>query len=229
MEGAPVIRRLAGLAIVLAVAAAACGGNTPAGVGSDARPGTDAGSDAPRPDGATRPDGSSTAPDGNATTDGNGNTPDGSTNDGAPRDGGGTAPGPLSWAGVYDADGVWDLSGPITAQRTLGDVVADLMIDQIVGLAGVPSAIEDQAKSVVRSLVGSKIKSLVDAVTPAALKPGSDLFTKLTAVLASSQVASTIDVYPGAAAGSVQGSEELRTFKFSFQGRSATLPIGDLL
>src|SRR4029078_9299813 len=149
------------------------------------------------------------------------------TTDGNPPDGG--AAGPLAWAGVYDSKGVWDLSGPISAQRTLGDVVADLLIDQIVGLAGVPSAIEDQAKSVVRALVGGKIKSLVDAATPAALKPGTDLFMNVPGVLASTQVTSTIDVYPGSAAGSVRGSEELRSFKFSFQGRTATLPVGDLL
>jgi len=225
-------RRLAGLAIALATCAAACGGGkTLAGVGTDGRPGPDAGADAPRPDGAPTPDGAT--PDSNPTSDG-GSTPDGPATDTTPprdsnaTDGGGPT-GPLSWAGVYDADGVWDLSGPITAQRTLGDVVADLLIDQIVSLAGVPSAIEDQAKSVVRALVGGKIKSIVDAVTPAPLKPGSDLFTKLTAVLASAQVTSTIDVYPGSAAGSVEGSEELRAFKFTFQGRTATLPVGDLL
>src|SRR4030095_14393620 len=75
---------------------------------------------------------------------------------------GGAPLGPLSWAGVYDADGVWDLSGPITAQRTLGDVVADLLIEQIVSRAGVPSALQSEAQSAVRSLVGGTIKAAVD-------------------------------------------------------------------
>ena len=137
--------------------------------------------------------------------------------------------GPLSWAGVYDSNGVWDLSGPITAQRTLGDVVADLLVDQIVGLAGVPSAVHDQAVSVVRSLVGGTIKTLVDAAAPDALKPNSPLMMKLAMVLTSTEVASTIDLYAGTPAGSVRGMEELRTLKFSFQGRTSTLPVGDLL
>ena len=137
--------------------------------------------------------------------------------------------GPLSWAGVYDSNGVWDLSGPITAQRTLGDVVADLLIEQIVSRAGVPSAVHDQAMSVVRSLVGGTIKTLVDAAAPDALKPDSPLMMKLATVLASTEVPSTIDLYAGTPAGSVRGMEELRTLKFGFQGRTGTLPVGDLL
>src|SRR6185369_2614160 len=123
---------------------------------------------------------------------GNGPRPDGATT----TDGGGhdSRPvGPLSYAGVYDSDGVWDLSGPITAKRTLGDVVSDLLIEEIVGAAGVPSALEDQATDAVHDLVGDKVKSLVDAAAPDALKPGSDLMMKLATVLASAQVTSTID------------------------------------
>ena len=162
-----------------------------------------------------------TTPDGSTTTDGS------PTTDGGGTDRGGT--GALSWAGIYDSDGVWDLSGPITAQRTIGDVVADLLIEQIVSLSGVPDALESQATSVVRSLVGDKIKAAVDASVPASLKPGSDLMTKLATVLASTQVASTIDLYSGTPARVVKGDEELLTFKFQFQGRTSTLPARDLL
>ena len=52
---------------------------------------------------------------------------------------------------------------------------------------------------------------------------------KLATVLTSTEVASTIDLYAGTPAGSVRGMEELRTLKFSFQGRTGTLPVGDLL
>lgn len=207
---ASVNRRLAYLAIALASWTTACGGGS-GKTNTDAKPDADTGAqtDGPRPDGAAGSDGNT--------------TPDGSTTP----DGGVLAP--LSWAGVYDSNGVWDLSGPITAQRTLGDVVADLLVDQIVGLAGVPSAVHDQAVSVVRSLVGGTIKTLVDAAAPDALKPNSPLMMKLATVLTSTEVASTIDLYAGTPASSVRGMEELRTLKFSFQGRTGTLPVGDLL
>ena len=219
-------RKLAYLTMVLAACgacAAACNSSSPAGVGG--------GSDA-RPDGDTPHDGNPTT-DGGTTADGNPTTDGGTTTDGNPTtDGGATdrgVTGPLSWAGIYDSDGVWDLSGPITAQRTIGDVVADLLIGEIVSRSGVPSALQGQAQSVVRSLVGDKIKAAVDAAVPASLKPGSDLMTKLATVLASTQVASTIDLYSGTPARVVKGDEELLTFKFQFQGRTSTLPARDLL
>ena len=108
-------------------------------------------------------------------------------------------------------------------------MVADLLIGEIVSRAGVPSALQGQAQSVVRSLVGDKIKAAVDAAVPASLKPGSDLMMKLATVLASTQVASTIDLYSGTPARVVKGDEELLTFKFQFQGRTSTLPARDLL
>lgn len=209
-------RKLAYLTMVLAACgacAAACNNSSPAGLGGG-------GSDG-RSDGGT-------PHDGNPTTDGGGTTADGNPMP----DGGGTdrgVSGALSWAGIYDSDGVWDLSGPITAQRTIGDVVADLLIGEIVSRSGVPSALQGQAQSVVRSLVGDKIKAAVDAAVPASLKPGSDLMTKLATVLASTQVASTIDLYSGTPARVVKGDEELLTLKFQFQGRTSTLPARDLL
>jgi len=81
----------------------------------------------------------------------------------------------------------------------------------------------------VRTLVGGTIKTLVDAAAPDALKPNSPLMMKLATVLASTEVMSTIDLYAGTPAGSVRGMEELRTLKFGFQGRTGTLPVGDLL
>ena len=231
-EATTVNRKLAYLTMVVAACgacAAACNSSSPAGSGG--------GSDA-RPDSGTPHDGNPTTDSGavadtQPTTDGGATADTQPTTDGNPTtDGGGTdrvVTGPLAWAGIYDSDGVWDLSGPITAQRTIGDVVADLLIGEIVSRSGVPSALQGQAQSVVRSLVGDKIKAAVDAAVPASLKPGSDLMMKLATVLASTQVASTIDLYAGTPARVVKGDEELLTFKFQFQGRTSTLPARDLL
>ena len=69
----------------------------------------------------------------------------------------------------------------------------------------------------------------MDAAVPASLKPGSDLMTKLATVLASTQVASTIDLYSGTPARVVEGDEEILTFKFQFQGRTSTVSASELL
>jgi len=203
-------RLLVCLALVPVVLVPACDSSRPATSGQD-------------------PDGGGIRPDGGATPDTSPPTPGSGGGGGAPvtsPDGGaggrtgaggvGTGTGGsggaavvsrrAAWAGVYDADGVWDLSGPITAQRTLGDIVTDLLIDEIVSRAGVPSALEDRAKDAVRSLVGSKVKTLVDTAAPAPLKPGSDLMMKLATVLASTGVASTIDLVT-ASAGARAGEE----------------------
>jgi hypothetical protein len=137
--------------------------------------------------------------------------------------------GSLSWAGVYDADGVWDLSGPINAQRTLGDVVADLLIEEIVARAGVPSAVEANAKSAVRSIVGAKIKAAVDTGAPESLRPDSDLMKRLAQVLASTEVLSRIELSAGAPAGTIGGTEDFTAFKFVHEGQTRTLPVAELV
>ena len=68
----------------------------------------------------------------------------------------GATAGALSWGGVYDSDGVWDLSGPINARRTLGDVVADLLVEEVVNRSGVPSLLEEQAQNAVSALIGAR-------------------------------------------------------------------------
>ena len=144
-------------------------------------------------------------------------------------DGNPPASGPLSWPGVYDADGLWDLSGPIGAQRSVGDVVVDLLVDEIVDRAGVPSLLRDRARGVVHDLIATKVKAAVDQSVPAALKPDSELMRKLGMVLASTEVKSTIDVGAGRRAGDLTGLEELRSFTFGWQDRKSTVAVGDLL
>jgi len=136
-------------------------------------------------------------------------------------------PGP-AWVGVYEASGVWDLSGPITKQRTLGDVVADLMVDKIVELAHVPSRFEDRATDEVRDLVGDRVKEAVDTRAPAELRPGSPFMKTLATVLTSADVASTITLTTGEG-DEVKGSEELRGLAFTVAGHRLTLAREELL
>ena len=47
----------------------------------------------------------------------------------------------VDYRGTYATNGRWDLSQPFGPDG-IGGMVADLMIDQIIGLVGVPSAFE---------------------------------------------------------------------------------------
>jgi hypothetical protein len=133
------------------------------------------------------------------------------------------------WAGVYDSVGLWDLSGPITSQRTFGDVAADLLVDEIVSLSGVPDALEERATDAVHDLIADKVKATVDERAPADLRPGSPLMMKLAAVLATTEVASTITLTAGERAGEVEGTEEVRSLTITVAGQRLTLDRAELL
>jgi hypothetical protein len=212
--------------ILAATSAVGCGGTPTALKQTDARPDTG---------GSSSPGDAGTSGDAGISGDSAPAKPADAAADAMAPGGDATPPGPdgntaraMSWAGVYDSDGVWDLSGPITAQRTLGDVVADLLVDEIVKRAGVPSLLEDKARDVVHDLIAKKVKDAVDGNAPALLKPDSELMKKLAAVLATTEVKSTIELTEGAK-GAVRGSEELRSLTFSYLGMKSSLPIGDLL
>ena len=58
-------------------------------------------------------------------------------------------------------------------------MVVDLLVDEMVVRAGVPSLLRDRARGVVHDLIASKVKAAVDQSVPAALKPDSELMRKL--------------------------------------------------
>jgi hypothetical protein len=146
---------------------------------------------------------------------------------GAPDGGPVNATVPPTLTGVYDCQGVWDLSGPINARRTLGDVAADLLVEEIVERASVPAQVRDQAEEAVRTAIAAKVKTLVDTSAPAALRPDSELMKKLGVVLASTEVRSTIDLSGPVA--TVRGTEELRGFTFTHDGLPRSLSVDELL
>jgi hypothetical protein len=153
-------------------------------------------------------------------------TPDGGTVN-ATTKGDAFPPGPPALAGVYDCQGVWDLSGPINAHRTLGDVATDLLVEEIVDRAGVPSQLRDQAQDIVRAAIAGKVKTLVDTGVPPALRPDSELMKKLGMVLATTEVRSSIDLTGAPAA--VRGTEQVQGFTFTHQGMKKSVTVDALL
>jgi hypothetical protein len=133
-----------------------------------------------------------------------------------------------AWVGSYTATGTWDVSGPLAGGRTAGDAVADLLVDQLVSLSGVPSMLEDKAHEGVSALIRDKVKAAVDGVAPPALKPGGTLCQLLAASLAGIKVESTIELDDGLLPGSLKGTETLTGIEYQAKGVSFRLTAADL-
>ena len=54
-----------------------------------------------------------------------------------------------TWPGTYDVTGDWNLAGPMANNRTVGDAIADLLIEKIVGISGVPGLLEEDVQELV--------------------------------------------------------------------------------
>jgi hypothetical protein len=95
-------------------------------------------------------------------------------------------------AGVYHSLSQWDLSSAITEHPGVGTVVADLIIEQVIGLAGVPSPLQETAREKVAAVVHEPIRDYVDSRVPRDLVPDSEFLTELSAIMANVEVESDI-------------------------------------
>jgi hypothetical protein len=132
------------------------------------------------------------------------------------------------WVGSYAATGTWDISGPLAGGRTVGDAVADLLVEQIVSLAGVPSLLEDQAYDLVAKAIRVKVKAVVDGNVPTELAPGGTVNDVLATSLAAVRVESEIELEKGLLPGSMKGSEIVNVVEYQHEGVAYRLAAQDL-
>jgi hypothetical protein len=88
----------------------------------------------------------------------------------------------VAYSGSYDVTGTWDLSRPFGPDG-IGGVVADLMIDRIVMLTGVPSSLEDEARAAIAGRIRAPIVSHVNGLVPAELLASSPTMVALADLL----------------------------------------------
>lgn len=142
---------------------------------------------------------------------------------GAPGDATPAAPeatGPSAGApgGVYALEGLWDLSGPLGDGRSLGDVVAELVVEETVSTLPVPSRLEGRATELLDARVGDAIRAHVDARTPEALAADGPLMTALGQTLLEVEVQSELTLARDATTGAVQGEETFQSFAVTRAG-----------
>jgi hypothetical protein len=128
-------------------------------------------------------------------------------------------------AGVYHSLSLWNLSSAITEHPGVGTVVADLIVEQVVSLAGVPSPLEDAAREKVAAVVHEPIREYVDARVPSELVPESELLTELGAILGDVEVESDIELAAGATDTRLAGRETLLALQLRRGDRSLRLPV----
>jgi hypothetical protein len=132
------------------------------------------------------------------------------------------------WVGKYAATGTWDISGPLAGNRTVGDAVADLLVDEIVKLTGVPSALEDKTHEFVGKAIRDHVKSVVDGNAPAELAPGGSVTKVLAASLADVTATSSIELEEGLLPGSMKGRETVTSVAYRHEGKAYTLDASEL-
>jgi hypothetical protein len=134
----------------------------------------------------------------------------------------------VPWVGRYAATGTWDISGPLAGSRTVGDAVADLLVDEIVKLTGVPSALEGKAHELVSKAIRDHVKSVVDGNAPAELLPGGSVNKVLAASLADVTAVSSIELEEGLLPGSMKGRETVTSVAYRHEGKAYTLAASEL-
>ncbi len=200
-----------GTAMAVAVAAAACTNETtePGDTGPTTRTAGGSGSTGERDVPRETDDGS----DGSGT---DGGVPETQPDAGAPAT--------LADAtGDYAVDGSWDLSAPIGGDRTIGDVVAEVLVEEAVALSGVPSALEDEAAVALDGAVGDDVRDFVDARTPDELRPGSPLMEALGELTARVRYESTLALSDDGEA--VSGTETFERIYVVHDGRVHEVPL----
>lgn len=138
-------------------------------------------------------------------------------------------PDPPAWDATYSSSGTWDLSGPFSSGRTVGDAAAEIVIGQIVSLAGVPSLLEDKANKTLSDAFADDIAATVDANAPVELAPGSRLMQVLGTTLASVGIDSEITLEDGLLPLSVSGDENITQITYEHEATQYVIVPADLL
>jgi hypothetical protein len=134
----------------------------------------------------------------------------------------------VEFAGTYDASGTWNLAGPFAGERSVGDAVAEGLIEQIIDALGVPSLLHDRAYDTLASLFAADVAALVDAAAPTELAPTSPLVRALSASLADIDVESTITLDHGTIPGSLEGTETIVALAYTHDSTVYRLAASDL-
>jgi len=124
------------------------------------------------------------------------------------------------WVGQYTSAGTWDLGGPLANGRTVGDSVADLLVEQVISLVGVPSLVEDDVAKILDGAVRPAVKAVVDPNAPQELAPGGSIHDVLAMSLTQVKVESELQLETSYLPGSMKGVETFGSLELAHEGKT---------
>jgi hypothetical protein len=130
------------------------------------------------------------------------------------------------WSGTYTSTGTWKLSGPLEGGRTVGDAAADLLLDEVVSAAPVPSFLESKLRDWLSDALRNPVKQAVDSRVPKDLAPDGALTLLLGETLASVQIESTITL--GGDTDELEGNEAITAIELVVRGQRRRLSAAAL-
>lgn len=133
----------------------------------------------------------------------------------------------VDYGGTYETTGTWDLSRPFGPDG-LGGVVADLMIDQIISLAGVPSSLEGEARAAIAERVRAPIVAYVNGAIPPGLLASSPTMVALDAILSDVTVEGELTLVPGGDPDRCTGTDVIDNVSVVHEGTTHVLDMPEI-
>jgi hypothetical protein len=135
----------------------------------------------------------------------------------------------LDYTGTYAVSGTWDLSRPMGGDG-VGGAVADLLIDQLVSLSGVPGPLEDRTRDAIAAAIRQPVVDHVNGVVPDDLVTGSPLMVALAEIFGAIAVDGrlTLRASPGDP-DRCSGTDEVTGLAASYQAQTVAVSMAELL
>lgn len=133
-----------------------------------------------------------------------------------------------AYGGTYVMEGVWDLSRPFGPDG-LGGMVADLLIEEIIGLASVPSTLEDEARDAIAGAIRQPIVDHVSGVIPPGLAGSSPELMALERIFSAVEVDGTLALTPGADPDGFTGTDTISAIAVRDEDVLITISMAELL
>lgn len=134
----------------------------------------------------------------------------------------------VAYGGTYDVSGTWDLSRPFGPDG-IGGVVAELMIERIVMLAGVPSALEGEARTLLAGQIREPIVSYVNGIVPTEMLATSPTMVALEDLLDDVQFEASMTFAAGGDPDRFTGGEIVRAIAVQRGEVIHPIRMGELL
>lgn len=133
----------------------------------------------------------------------------------------------VDYGGTYATGGTWDLSRPFGPDG-IGGLIADLMIEQIIGLAGVPSSLEGEARTAIAGRIRAPIVSYVNGAVPAEMLATSPTMIALDQILSVVTVDGALTFVPAADPDRCTGTDTIDNVSVVYQATTHVLSMPEL-